>query len=133
MNKATTIQVHWIDLGHEPSDPDENGWIDFDFLPDDFFIGNLESKSEDGHILVRPKSLKGIEDNNGWQLADLQDMSNIDDLSDYWTGRFDEHNNFRQTKYPMSGATYKHAMNKLPYFKICPTPEAPHFIYSTKP
>lgn len=72
MNKATIIQAKWIELGFEPLSTDDNGWTDYDSLPDNFDIDGLDSKRykeadvDFETLLVRPKSLEGIEDNNGW-------------------------------------------------------------------
>lgn len=72
MNKATKTQAAWIELGFEPLNCDEGGWIDIDFLPDNFDIGCLEAKHyQEADVnfrstLVRPKSLRSLEDNNGW-------------------------------------------------------------------
>lgn len=72
MNKLQTVQASWIDLGFEPSQPDENGWIDYDFLPDGFDIGNLDAENRRSSVtgkmetFVRPKLLRGIENNNGY-------------------------------------------------------------------
>ena len=66
LNKQTVIQIEWIELGFEPSNSDENGWVDFDFLPENFDLSLCECKNNGKNVMARPKSLKGIENNNGW-------------------------------------------------------------------
>ncbi|EJL66288.1 hypothetical protein [Flavobacterium sp. CF136] len=78
MTKETKIQMEWIELGFEPSSFDEGGWIDFNDLPEDFDIGNLDAKHyqepdvDYRTTLVRPKDLRGLEDNNGWIKIDSE-------------------------------------------------------------
>lgn len=65
------IKEEWKKLGFEPTVFDECGWVDYDDLPDTFDIGRVDAKKyEKSHqvhgTLLRPKSLRGIEDNNGW-------------------------------------------------------------------
>lgn len=70
MNKATKIQMEWIEVGFEPSSWEDGGWVPFEFLPDNFDIGCLSGKhyTENGvrKSMVRPKALDGLEENNGW-------------------------------------------------------------------
>lgn len=101
MNKATKIQMEWIELGFEPlSYDDEGGWIDFEDLPENFDIGNLDAKhyQEEGvdfrTTLVRPKALRGLENNFGWKKIECkedlpkpnQDVLIVCDYSKYGRG-----------------------------------------------
>jgi hypothetical protein len=79
MTKATKIQMEWIELGFEPLSWDEGGWIDFEDLPENFDIGNLDAKHyQEADVdfrttLVRPKALRGIDDNNSWIKIENED------------------------------------------------------------
>ncbi len=55
MNKQTAIQAEWIELGFEPSYPDENGFIYFDSLPDEFDIWSLQLVANNSGLIARPK------------------------------------------------------------------------------
>ncbi len=71
MTKQELIQAHWNWLGLESIQTDENGWVNCDILPDDFdkSILDIENRIDSNRwtiIFVRPKSLYGIENNNGW-------------------------------------------------------------------
>ena len=73
MNKQTTIQAEWIEIGFEPCNFDENGYVDFDLLPDNFNTYLCEVKTIGNNVMVRPKSLQGIENNNGWIKINSED------------------------------------------------------------
>jgi len=71
MTKQEKIQEAYGELYNEVI-PDENGWIDFDKIPENLDLIGFEaikySESENNFTttLLRPKSLQGIENNNGW-------------------------------------------------------------------
>lgn len=66
MTKQETIQQaygEYSDIALELCD--ENGWIKhFDYHT--YFPQDTEKERVDGYFCMRPKSLQGIEDNNGW-------------------------------------------------------------------
>lgn len=66
LNKQTVIQAEWIEAGHEPSSWSENGFVDVDFLPDYIDVSKLYHEKIGGNLMARPKTLHGIENNNGW-------------------------------------------------------------------
>lgn len=89
MNLKTVIQAAWIDIGFEPSQTDEFGWIEYEVLPDDFDICLLEAKHSTKNwplidkTFVRPRILKGIEENNGWKvISSEEDLPEVDQC--YW-------------------------------------------------
>ncbi|MRX40594.1 hypothetical protein GJU43_15000 [Flavobacterium sp. LC2016-23] len=83
MNKATKIQMEWIEVGFEPSSWEDGGWIPFEFLPDNFDIGCLDGKhykeNDVVKTMVRPKALQGLEylytwiEKEKWQVVDTWD------------------------------------------------------------
>lgn len=80
MNKQTLIQAHYNWLGLESIPTDENGWANCNILPDAFdkSIFDVEKRIDSNRctiIFVRPKSLNGIEDNNGW--TKIESKSNL--------------------------------------------------------
>lgn len=76
MEKQQIIHNKWSDLGIIllVSQYDFDGWIDVNELEKEQITANLEYKkyreNDIGHetMLCRPKSLKGIENNNGWNV-----------------------------------------------------------------
>jgi hypothetical protein len=116
MTKQELIQAHWNWLGFVSMPTDENGWVNCDILPDAFDKSTLDIEKRINSkrwtiIFVRPKSLNGIENNNGWikivdkdnlpkRIAEYHVFFNSDTLSEYigkakyhgdnlWTTAFD--------------------------------------------
>jgi hypothetical protein len=84
MTKQEKIQEEWLKLGINPSRATENGHIDFELLPDDFNLTECEAIYNGLTVtLVRPKSLHGIETNNGWiKIESEADLPK--EKGDYW-------------------------------------------------
>ena len=100
MTKQQIIHNEWSDLGIILliSQYDFDGWIDVNELEKNQITDKLEYKKyfelENGFetMLCRPKSLKGIENNNGWtKIESQEDLPKIGsyDMSSfkliYWT------------------------------------------------
>jgi len=105
MTKQEKIQETYGELYNEVI-PDKNGWIDFDKIPDNLYLLGFEaikySEPENNFTttLLRPKSLQGIENNNGWIKieSDLPEETECHfyDIKnkDYWTAMVDEFGDF---------------------------------------
>jgi len=68
MEKQQLIHNKWADLGIIllNSQYDFDGWIEVNELEKNQLIPSKNDKEVDKMMLCRPKSLQGIEDNNGW-------------------------------------------------------------------
>lgn len=65
MKKEEFIKKAWQELNFEPETTDDNGYIDYESLPEDFDIGHLdvllgEMTEKPRKMYVRPKSLNRI-------------------------------------------------------------------------
>lgn len=71
MTKEEKIHQAWIDVqDHIQSEGvpfyDSDGWAKYGSKQNSDFFKTLEEKEWLGYFFYRPKSLQGIEDNNGW-------------------------------------------------------------------
>jgi hypothetical protein len=71
MTKQETIQGAWIiEQLHGESEGipnyNEDGWAKYSSKQNSIYFKQLEEKEWLGYFFYRPKSLEGIEDNNGW-------------------------------------------------------------------
>lgn len=65
MNKQQAIKKAWGDK--YPTDGvDEDGWSKKEFKYGDYNVSDFDAKMYLCGANIRPKELKGIEDNNGW-------------------------------------------------------------------
>lgn len=71
-NAWTEIQSH-INAEGVPS-YNEDGWAKYGGKQKSEYFKTLEEKQWLGYFFYRPKSLEGIEDNNGWELIDDLDI-----------------------------------------------------------
>lgn len=88
-SKEEVIQIAY---DGEKYDWDENGWLTYGVYENSEFgyepFGDYETRNHiDGVYEWRPKSLQGIEDNNGWIIKDLEKANFIADY--YWIKKKD--------------------------------------------
>lgn len=73
----------------------ENGWFEYDFYSQnkskkykkafDFVCENIETECNSNVTVIRPKSLQGIENNNGWiKIQSEEDLPKDEENLDYW-------------------------------------------------
>jgi hypothetical protein len=106
---------------------DKNGWIDYDVLPDGF-IGedlNFFEVEEDDDVFVmltRPKSLRGIEHNNGWT-----NIESENDLPNKTETNFHVAKDERVFNSPVNYSTVKKwwYSNKITHYKMIKKPKPP--------
>jgi hypothetical protein len=64
---------------------DENGWCDLSIMPLKWKLSETTDIDIEDFTWFRPKSLAGIEDNNGWiKIESEDDLPKIDFITQYW-------------------------------------------------
>ena len=127
MTKQEVIKTEWLRLGFEPEQVEDNGFCDYYALPTDFDLHQFDciySYDKEDIIKVRPKSLQGIENNNGWikieSEADLPKKScscwiEVDELeinTPFWYNHDTTQFYFKHIIYTISEVTHYQPINK---------------------
>lgn len=108
--------------------PDENGWsikrkgIGFEQLKKQI---ELEYDKPHNAYAFRPKSISGIENNNGWNKIESEDDLPKDTSVFYWCGLMNNNNDFYQHSAPKTCTFIIHE-NSLGYVNIYQPIEKPN-------
>ena len=101
--KEEVIQIAW-DLFGVDSNESYDGWISAEYIPEEAILSgmldlkNFRTSTDYDEPFYRPKSLQGIESNNGWISINSEKDLPKDISTDYYGGRFIE-SKFEMLKY----------------------------------
>jgi len=101
--KEEVIKEDWVLFGVD-SDESYDGWIPAEYVPEEAILSgmldlkNFRTSTDYDEPFYRPKSLQGIESNNGWISINSEKDLPKDISTDYYGGRFIE-SKFEMLKY----------------------------------
>ena len=101
--KEEVIKEDW-DLFGVDSNESYDGWISAEYIPEEAILSgmldlkNFRTSTDYDEPFYRPKSLQGIESNNGWISINSEKDLPKDISTDYYGGRFIE-SKFEMLKY----------------------------------